>query len=278
MPYIETSSWRSGVTNQRLSIEGVGIDNIDSATAMNRIETFVRRRKGGLPRIVFFANVHSLHLARKDPSLRQQINAADLVLPDGSGLALAGRLFGLPIRENVNGTDFLPRVLAHATTRQWKVFLFGGREEVMERCNRALRTMFPALCIVGTHHGHCTPADQGAVLREINGLRPDLLLVGMGTPTQESWILQNATTLEVGICFGVGGLFDFLAGEKPRAPEWLRRAGLEWTYRFLNDPVGKWDRVIVEIPAFLARVFVARIMNRALLTHAAHVHHEAGGM
>jgi N-acetylglucosaminyldiphosphoundecaprenol N-acetyl-beta-D-mannosaminyltransferase len=266
------------VTLQRLFIEGVRIDNIDSMTALDRVETFAHRRKEGLSRVVFFANVHSLHLARKNPSLLKKINAADLVLPDGSGLALAGRLFGVPIRENVNGTDFLPRVLARAAARKWSVFLLGGRDDILEGCSKVLTAMFPGLEIVGTHHGHWVSEEQEAVLATINTLRPDLLLVGMGSPIQENWIIQNAATLEVGICFGVGGLFDFLAGDKPRAPRWLRKAGLEWIFRFLNDPVGKWYRVIVEIPAFLVRVIAARIMKRALLTNATHVHHEAGGM
>jgi N-acetylglucosaminyldiphosphoundecaprenol N-acetyl-beta-D-mannosaminyltransferase len=266
------------MTIQRLSIEGVRIDNIDSATALARIEEFADDRTRRLPRIVFFANVHSVHLARKDAQLLQHINDADLILPDGSGLALAGSLFGLPIRENINGTDFLPRVLAHAASRKWSVFLFGGREGIADRCARYLGIMYPGLRIVGTHHGHCASAEQESILSRVNARRPDLLLVGMGTPMQERWIHQNAAALDVGVCFGVGGFFDFLAGDKPRAPEWLRKAGMEWAFRFFNDPAGKWNRVVVEIPAFLGRVVTARIMNRALLTHAAHVHHEAGGI
>ncbi len=263
---------------QRLIVEGVRIDNIDSSTALRCVEAFARDRTEGAPRTVLFANVHSLHLARKDPSLLQRINAADLVLPDGSGLALAGRLFGHPIRENVNGTDFLPRVLSHARDRGWTVFLLGGRREIVERCATSLRGRLPGLRIVGVFHGHCADHEQEQVIAQINALRPDLLLVGMGTPTQENWIVRHASRLRAGICFGVGGLFDFLAGDKPRAPRWLRNAGLEWVFRFLHDPAGKWNRVMVEIPAFLGRLVAARIMNRALLTRAPHVHNEVGGI
>lgn len=258
----------------QLFIEGIRIDNVDSASALQHIDAFGQEAGSRVPRMVFFVNVHSLHVARKDPVLVQRINAADLVLPDGSGLAIAGRLFGHPIRENVNGTDFLPRVLAQAQTRGWSVFLLGGRQEIVERCGRFLSAQFPGLRIVGVQHGHCSEAEHEAVIARINELRPDLVFVGMGTPTQENWISKNAGRISAGICFGVGGLFDFLAGDKPRAPRWLRRVGLEWTFRFLADPAGKWNRVIVEIPLFLGRLLGARIFNRTMLRHEAQVHNE----
>jgi len=263
---------------QRLQIQGVRVDNVDSATALQHVDRYGREPRPRPPRIVFFVNVHSLHLARKDPHLVRCINTADLVLPDGSGLALAGRLFGHPIRENVNGTDFLPQVLARARDRGWTVFLLGGKQDVVERCGRIIEARFPGIRIAGVHHGHCSEEEQASVVAQITALRPDILLVGMGTPIQESWIVRNAPHLGAGICFGVGGLFDFLAGEKPRAPVWLRRAGLEWTFRFLNDPGGKWNRVVVEIPVFLGRLLGARLLNRALLMPESHGHNETAGM
>jgi N-acetylglucosaminyldiphosphoundecaprenol N-acetyl-beta-D-mannosaminyltransferase len=265
-------------TRQRLQIQGARIDNIDSATALRHVDSFGREHGPRPPRIVFFVNVHSLHLARKDPELLRSLNTADLVLPDGSGLALAGRLFGHPIRENVNGTDFLPKVMAHARDRGWSVFLLGGKQAIVERCGKILEARFPGIRIAGVHHGHCTEAEQVSVTTQINTLRPDILLVGMGTPIQESWIMTNAPHLAAGICFAVGGFFDFLAGDKPRAPIWLRRAGLEWIFRFAHDPGGKWNRVMVEIPVFLGRMLGARLFNRALLMPEPPVHNEPGGM
>jgi N-acetylglucosaminyldiphosphoundecaprenol N-acetyl-beta-D-mannosaminyltransferase len=266
------------MARQRLQIQGVRIDNIDSATALQHVVSYGQESGPRSPRIVFFVNVHSLHIARKDPNLLEHINRADLVLPDGSGLLLAGRLSGHPIRENVNGTDFLPKVLARARDHGWTVFLLGGKQDTVDRCARIIAATFSGIRIVGVHHGHCTAEEQAPVTALINALRPDILLVGMGTPIQESWIVQNAPRLSAGICFGVGGLFDFLAGDKPRAPIWLRRAGLEWAFRFLNDPGGKWNRVLVEIPVFLGRVLSARLLKRAVLMPEPHVHNESGGM
>jgi N-acetylglucosaminyldiphosphoundecaprenol N-acetyl-beta-D-mannosaminyltransferase len=266
------------ITPQRLQIQGVRIDNVDAATALQQVDSYGRETAQRSPRIVFFVNVHSLHLARKDPHLLRCINTADLVLPDGSGLALAGRLFGHPIRENVNGTDFLPQVLAHARDHGWTVFFLGGKQDTVERCGKTIEATFPGIRIAGVHHGHCTEEERSSVTAQINALRPDILLVGMGTPVQESWIVQNAPLLATGICFGVGGLFDFLAGDKPRAPIWLRRAGLEWAFRFLHDPGGKWTRVMVEIPMFLGRLLGARILNRAFLIPETDFSNEPGRM
>ena len=253
-------------SRERLFIEGVPLDNIDGPTALRFVERNAPRGDGCEARTVLFVNVHSLHLARRDRDLMSCLHKADLVLPDGSGLALAGKLHGHPIGENLNGTDFSPRVLRLAAVHRWTVFLLGGKDGVAERCRDVLAAQLPELRIAGIRHGHFTPEEEVSIIAEINRVKPDILLVAMGSPLQEKWIVQHARTLSVGMCFGVGGLFDFLAGEKRRAPLWIRRVGLEWVFRFIMDPVAKWDRVLIEIPLHVARVLVARLLRQPMVT------------
>ncbi|MGA9118636.1 MAG: WecB/TagA/CpsF family glycosyltransferase [Bacteroidota bacterium] len=250
----------------RLYIEDVPLDNIDGSTALGFVEMNAARVDGRKPRTVLFINVHSLHLARRDREMMQCLRGANLVLPDGSGLALAGKLLGHPIGENLNGTDFSPRVLQLARDHGWSAFLLGGKAGIAERCGEVLAARIPGLRIVGTRHGHFSPEEETSIIAEINRVKPDILFVAMGSPIQEKWIMEHVHSLAVGMCFGVGGLFDFLAGERRRAPLWIRRAGLEWVYRFLSDPAAKWERVLVEIPAYVARLLRARLLRQPMLT------------
>jgi exopolysaccharide biosynthesis WecB/TagA/CpsF family protein len=242
----------------RSYFQGVRVDNIDGETALEIVRRLVAHRDHGPARSVVFTNVHSIHLTRKDSELLRCINESDLVLPDGSGLAIAGRILGRPIVENLNGTDFTPRVLAEAESNRWSVFLLGAKPEVLERCRQRLVEIHPLLRITGTHHGHFPESEEETIVQEINRQEPAVVLVALGSPLQEKWISRNAPRLNAAVCLGVGGLFDFLSGERERAPLWMRRFGIEWVYRFTQDPVTKWRRVTIEIPLFLAHVFAER--------------------
>jgi N-acetylglucosaminyldiphosphoundecaprenol N-acetyl-beta-D-mannosaminyltransferase len=215
---------------------------------------------------VFFTNVHSIHLARRDQDFMRLINSADLALPDGAGLKIAGRLFGTPVVENLNGTDLTPRFLKVAESERLTVYLLGGLPEVVEGCYRWLSKEYPQLRIVGFRHGHFLPEEENAIIEEINAAQPHILLVALGSPRQERWIARNSQYLKAGVCVGVGGLFDFLSGSKSRAPQWMRRLGIEWVYRFIQDPKTKWDRVFIEIPTFLALIAAKQLMSGRLRT------------
>ena len=247
------------VREARVYFQGVRVDSIDAQQALSVVDSYLssanrRARK------VFFSNVHSIHLTRNDKELQWCINEADLVLPDGTGLKIAGRIQGHPIVENLNGTDFIPKVLARAEQQRWSVYLFGARPGVVEHCCSRLQMNYPKLNIVGHHHGHIHESEEPSVIEDINAKTPKILLVALGSPLQEKWIARNASNLNVGVCFAVGGLFDFLSGEYQRAPVWVRRFGAESLYRFTQDPRSKWQRIFVEQPLFLLLVFAARII------------------
>ncbi|MCF7802580.1 MAG: WecB/TagA/CpsF family glycosyltransferase [Candidatus Marinimicrobia bacterium] len=246
-------------TVQTYHFWGTRVDSLTKSEALEAIHSLISQRRPeniSRPAQVYFTNVHTIHLARKDPEFHRIIEQADLVLPDGSGLDLAGRLFRKPIRENLNGTDLTPEVLGIAEEQGWSVYLLGAKPNVMNNCVRHIRRRFPDLILAGHHHGYFDEVQEKIILREIFRYQPDIVLVGMGAPLQEKWITNHLDDLEARICFGVGGLFDFLGGEAPRAPRWMRNAGIEWVYRFLHQPKKKWNRVFVEIPLFLGFIFV----------------------
>ncbi|HET8864930.1 MAG TPA: WecB/TagA/CpsF family glycosyltransferase [Gracilimonas sp.] len=238
---------------------GVRVDRLDTETAKDEVRKLVRKRDG-IMKPVYFANVHSIFLALQDHQLMEQLNYAALTLPDGSGLNWAGKILGNPIVENLNGTDFTPKILEMAEHENWSVYLLGAEEHVINKTAQVVQLQFPKLNIAGYHHGYFLGQKEQKVIDDINSKSPDLLLVGLGSPIQERWIWENRDKLNVGAGFAIGGLFDFMSGEFPRAPLWMRKLGIEWMYRFLNDPGNKWKRIFIEIPLFIPLIIMAQLI------------------
>jgi len=256
------SGVRASSQNARTYFQGVRIDNVSAQQALHVVETHLANHDRRNALRVFFPNVHSIHLARQDKEFLSCINEADLLLPDGSGLMIAGKILGRPIVENLNGTDFIPKVLQRAEERGWSVYLFGALPHIIEECRNRIQAAHPRLKIVGHHQGHIPEGEDSSIIADINEKAPNIILVALGSPLQEKWVARNAAKMNAGVCFAVGGLFDFLAGKYRRAPVWMRRIGAEFIYRFVQDPRSKWRRLLIEQPLFLMLIFGERFIPR----------------
>ncbi len=237
-----------------VTLLGVRFDRLTREEALGALVSALGRGKAWK---VYIVNAHTLNLAWVDPSFRQILNEADLLLNDGSGVGLASRMAGKPFPDNLVGTDLVPQLCERAMQRGVGVFLLGGSPGVPEKAADELRRMFPGLRISGVHHGHFAESARARVVEAISRSCAGVLLVAMGNPLQEIWIQHNAATLRSDVCIGVGGYFDYLAGRLRRAPRWIRWAGIEWVYIMMIQP-HKWRRYIIGNPLFLVRA----IMNR----------------
>ncbi len=241
--------------SEKTELFGLKYHNITRSEAISRLRQHIENRRfQSKSATLFFINVHSFQLAKKDADFRHCINQADLVLPDGSGLSYAAKATGKPIKENLNGTDFIPALCKTLASEGRSVYLLGANTDTVNRCTQYIRKTYPGLKVLGGRSGYFFQDEHESIISEINSLQPDLLLVAMGSPLQEKWVMRNASILDVGICSAVGGLFDFWSGKYRRAPAWMRKAGIEWVYRFMQDPITKWKRVFVEIPVFLFKI------------------------
>jgi N-acetylglucosaminyldiphosphoundecaprenol N-acetyl-beta-D-mannosaminyltransferase len=190
--------------------------------------------------------------ARKDESFRRILNDADLAIPDGSGLLLAARLWGRPLREQVRGTDLCYGLVGLAPARGWRLFLLGAGPGVAEAAAARLQAHVPGLAIAGTFGGEASPGGDAASRAAIERAgRCDLLFVAYGAVRQEKWMARNLRGLDVGLAIGVGGVLDFMSGRVRRAPALVRRAGLDWLFRLLVQPK-RFRRQATTIPPFLA--------------------------
>ncbi len=216
-----------------VQILGVRVDNVTMEAALARVEGFLR--EGGLHQIAT-VNPEFVVLAQKNKAFRDVLNAAALNVPDGVGLMWAARRLGQPLQERVTGQELVDRIAALSAACRWRIFMLGAREGVAEKARAALERRHMGLVITGCYAGSPSRAEEDDLVTRINASEADILFVAYGHPKQELWIARNAARLSVALAMGVGGTFDTLAGRVPRAPMWMRRAGLEWMYRLLREP------------------------------------------
>lgn len=225
-----------------------GFDVVGSG-AVELIELLRERRDAGTPTELLFANTNFVMTCR--PLAAALHGPETLIVNDGIGLELASRFFHRrPFPENLNGTDFVPRLL-RSLDRPTRVFLLGARPFAVDRA----ATVFGGLDrveIVGAIDGFDGMANDAAVTAAIAAAAPDLLLVALGDPRQARWIVEHRGRHDVPLVIGVGALFDFVSGTIARAPHWVRRLRLEWVYRLVHEPRRLAKRYSVDLVAFFA--------------------------
>ncbi|HBG17150.1 MAG TPA: glycosyltransferase [Firmicutes bacterium] len=204
-------------------------------------------------------NPEMLMMGVKDPQLFVALQSADLVVPDGIGVVWALRRTGVKQQQRVTGIDLVEKVIARQTNGL-RIYLLGGKPGVVEVAALNLVRRWPAVKVAGSYHGYFPPEENQKIIQDINQVRPDLLLVGMGVPRQEIWLHSHWQALEASVGIGVGGLFDVWAGRVKRAPKILRNMGLEWVYRAWKEPE-RCKRLLV-LPEFMSRVWRERLTSR----------------
>jgi alpha-1,3-mannosyltransferase len=222
-------------------------------TSAEAIDLLDRQFNRKTPRIVVFANAHTLNSTVIDRRVQSILNHS-IVFNDGIGVDLASRLlFGKAFPENLNGTDFVPHYLRQ-TRHRYRIFLLGGKPEVAFTATGRLARIAPQHDFVGSCHGYFSESELPNVIRQIRRSRADILLVAMGNPHQETWLHDHLKETGCQLGFGVGGLFDFTAGVVRRAPVWVQAARIEWLYRLIQQPGRLWRRYLIQMPIFLVRV------------------------
>ncbi len=256
--------------DRRISILGVEITDVTRHRAIELVEEMIRRYDGR-PRSIFFVNAHTLNLAAGDYEYRRVLRSADHVFGDGTGVRWAARLRGHEVAGNLNGTDLTPELLRTTAGRGYRYFLLGADRQTIHEAARHAERAFPGWIQAGYHHGYLTTPELTAeAVGRINRARPHLLLVGMGNPLQERWIHAHQHRLDVPVCLGVGGLFDFWAGNVSRAPQWLRSLGHEWLWRLGQQPRDKARRYLLGNPLFLARILRETWFGHRRRPHPSH--------
>ena len=231
-----------------MRVLGAWMDLVKSAEVFHFISEKIA---SGQKTIVANHNLHSIHLMQRNADLRAFFEKADLIEVDSIPLIAWARFIGRPSRRFHRCTylDWRREFWDQASTKGWRVFFVGGKEGVGEQAAEHIRQRCPRIHL-GTYHGYFdlnqgSPGNE-AVLQEIAAFQPDVLLVGMGMPRQELWILDNFDHLPVCAILPVGGAFDYEAGVQTPAPRWIGQLGAEWIFRLVSRPSRMFARYCVE--------------------------------
>lgn len=216
--------------------------------------------KHGQRWIIAHHNLHSIYLYHHDPNMHAFYAKADYTHVDGMALILLGGLLGLPLRREYRVTyaDWVNPLMAEAAQQSWRVFYLGSKPGVAERGAEILRNKFPGLQIItadGYFDTTVGSAKNQKIREMINAYQPNVLMVGMGMPRQEHWILNNLEGIHANAILTCGACIDYIAGAVPTPPRWMGRLGLEWLARLLNEPKRLWKRYLLE-PWFVVNLFM----------------------
>jgi len=244
----------------RVELFGVEIDPLTMDQAVAQVSAWVADPVSRC-RFVVTPNVDHIVMLQHHTGLRQAYRDAGMVLVDGAPVVWSSKLLQQPVPERVAGSDLVPRLFDAAREDQkLRVFLLGAGPGVAERAAANMRRRWPAVEVAGTY---CPPvgferdeAQNESIVSQIAAARPDVLIVGLGAPKQELWVHRHRDRLAAKVALCVGATIDFLAGERQRAPVWMRDVGLEWLYRVASEPkrlAARYARDAWIFPRLLAR-------------------------
>jgi N-acetylglucosaminyldiphosphoundecaprenol N-acetyl-beta-D-mannosaminyltransferase len=236
------------------NVLGIGIDAVDMEQALAHIEQDLRQRQKGY---VCLVGVHGVMEAQRDPNLAEAFAGAALAVPDGMPTVWVGRHQGHSAMQRVAGPDLMLEVFGREELRGYTHFLCGGKDGVAAELRQQLLARYPAAKIVGAYtppFGPMSPTQEEDFVATVNRLRPDIVWVGISTPKQEKFMARYLPQLDTTLMFAVGAAFDFHTGRIADCADWIKRAGLQWLDRLLQDPKHLWRRYLRNNPAFLVHI------------------------
>lgn len=247
-----TAASVAGVPATRILGVPVSLVGLEAAVAI--ILGWVER---GQAQYVCVRDVHGVMRAQENPDLMALHETAGLVTPDGMPLVWLARYRGHSEVTQACGSDLMIELCQASLDRNIRHYFYGGKQGVAERLAAVLAKRFLGLQIVGTYcppFRPLTPEEDVEIIDSIVATRPHIVWVGLSTPIQEFWMRDHVDLIPGATLMGVGAAFDFHTGDVKRAPQWMRRRGLEWLHRLWSEPRRLWRRYLVLAPQFVSKV------------------------
>ncbi len=245
----------------KADILGVKVDVIDTHGLHEAIAESIARRARD---VYAYVNINAINIARKSERFKHFLNSAHIVYCDGEGVRLGGRILGYHLPPRVVLTYWIWELCEFCEKRDFSFYFLGATEQYVREAVERVRERFPRLRIVGFHHGYFAKhgKESDAVVEQINRAQPDILVVGFGMPMQEFWIEEHLHRLNASVILPAGSMIDYTAGRKGLAPRWMADHGMEWLYRFFQEPGRLWKRYLIGNPSFMVHVLLEQIKKR----------------
>ena len=241
-----------------VKVLGSRVHMVSLPEVVDHIDAWIQHPNGPCRRVVV-TGFHGLWEAHKHPDFKAILNSADLWVPDGIAPVWIARRRGFPGAARTPGAEIMKAFLALADKKGYSSYFYGDTDDTLRLLRQNVEQLYPGHRVAGMFSPPFGPvsAEQDAdAVRMINDARPDMLWVGLGLPKQDRWIHEHRGRLKVPVAAGVGAAFKFLAGSVKRVPEWIGHHGLEWLWRFAQEPKKLWRRDILDGPQFVAHVLM----------------------
>jgi N-acetylglucosaminyldiphosphoundecaprenol N-acetyl-beta-D-mannosaminyltransferase len=220
------------------------------------------RKKRQIHHVV--VNAGKIVAMNRNKQLREDVNSADLINADGQAVVWASRFLGKPLKERVAGIDLMQNLVALANRKQYKIFFFGAREEIVRKVVETYQQQYSPEIIAGYRNGYFSKDEAPDIARQIADSGADILFVAISSPVKENFLNTYKNELKnVYFIMGVGGSFDVIAGKVKRAPKWMQNAGLEWFYRLIQEPKRMWKRYLLGNSKFIGLVLKEKFTKKS---------------
>lgn len=243
----------------RYPILNTYVNAISMQETIKLVEEIIQKRK---PTQHVVINASKVNLMEKNQELRKIVNSCPIINADGASIVWAAKVLGIPLKERVTGIDLFLNLVEIAEKKQYKIYLFGAKEEVVVKVKKIFEEKYPQLQIVGYRNGYFTEADEPKMVEEMRRSQADMLFVAFSSPKKEFWVNKYLEQLGIPFVMGVGGSFDVVAGVTERAPVWMQEHGLEWFYRFIQEPKRMWRRYIIGNAKFVFLTYKTKFSKK----------------
>ncbi|MGG5357914.1 MULTISPECIES: WecB/TagA/CpsF family glycosyltransferase [unclassified Enterococcus] len=224
----------------RHSILNTAIDSFTLNETLDKITENIDKKRSVYQVSI---NANKINLMEENAKLKAIINNADFVNADGMSIIWAAKILHIPIKERITGVDLFYRLLEISEQKNYRIYFLGATQKSLEEMVARLKNDHPTLEIAGYQNGYYL--DEKKVVADIKEARPDILFLGFSSPKKEIWIENYKEELQIPFIMGVGGSFDIYSGKTKRAPRWIQKIGMEWFYRFIQEPIRMFDRYII---------------------------------
>ena len=242
---------------KKIKMLNTSIDNLTMEETINTIDSVITEG-GQLHHVV--VNAGKIVAMQTDLQLRKSVNESDIINADGQAVVWASKLLGKPLKERVAGIDLMVNLIELAHQKNYKVFFFGAKEEIVKTVVRIYSEQYSSNIIAGYRNGYFKKEEEQEIAREIANSGANMLFVAISSPTKENFLFENKDLLnKVNFIMGVGGSFDVISGKVKRAPIWMQNNGLEWFYRFAQEPKLMWKRYLIGNSKFIKLVLSEKL-------------------
>ena len=244
----------------RINILNTSIHNLSMQETLQEVDCTIEKGEQ-LHHVV--VNAGKIVAMQDDLQLRKSVNESDLINADGQAVVWASKVLRKPLKERVAGIDLMVNLVDLAHQKNYKIFFFGAKEEVVQEVVNKYSNEYSPQIIAGYRNGYFKKEEEQDIARQISNSGANILFVAISSPTKENFLYENKELLnKVNFIMGVGGSFDVVSGKVKRAPLWMQKSGLEWFYRFAQEPKRMWKRYLVGNSKFIALVLKERFITK----------------